>query len=312
MKQRTSSDPTSRSFGRLLPAFVATLVVVLMAGEALAAWTSLRPQNSRRQKVEVEGKVRSYYELDASHAAEFELNGPAEIKIYSRVPYERRVKGKRYSFTYTVDGENAKTLRHSIARSRTARLQGEGAKLSVSRDDVIKIGPGTHRVRIELGEGAAETVYLRMRKQYVNPIPRGQNIDIVPHIHKGIRNVVVHESSVPYYALRTGEDIKVNVIGPTFMKVIARLDWNTTMSGRQRYMIKAFEDGKLKNTYVLESQRSDVAEYDEKRDSVPGKGDVFYIEVPEGRHEYTLQFKDSGREVNMRCLIPRSSLKNSE
>ena len=312
MKQIAGTDTTTRSFGRLLYLLAPVLVLALLAGDAFAAWTSLRPQNSRRQKIEIDGKVRSYYELDATHATEFELNGPAEIRVYSRVPYSRGVKGERYSFSYTIDGENPTVLRHKISRSRTARLVDEGDRMSIGRRDLIKIGPGTHRVRIELADSPVETVYVRLRKQYLNPIPRGSNIDKVPHAHHGVREVVVRETRVPYYALRTGEDIKVEVIGPTFMKVIARLDWNTAMSGRQRYMIKAFEDGQLKNTYVLESQRSDVAIYDEKQDSVPGKGDVFYIEVPPGRHEYMLQFKDSGREVNMRCLIPRSSLRNSE
>ncbi len=310
MKDRCSGV---RGVACKLPWAAGLLAVVLLfqAAELYAAWGTIRPaEGGSKVMVEVNGKKRTYWRVEDRAPVDLELNGPAVLRVISRAPWKLGYKGKKYGLVWSIDGGEERSIRHSIRRSQVARLAKKGKRLAESRTDEIRIPPGTHRVRLRLGEGAADHLLLRLKKRFIHPIPKGRNIDKLPLVHGEVREVVVRENAVTYYTLASGDELEAEVIGPTFMKIISRLDWNPTMSGPQRYMLRIFEDGELKNTYVLKGRRSDVAVYADKRDSVPAKGEVLYVEVPEGRHKYTVRFKDSGREVNLRFLIPRNSLRN--
>lgn len=297
--------------------FAALLLLLLAAAfsaaPALAAWSTVRQvEGAERAIVEVGGKKRAYWKLEQGRTMEVTVTGPSVLRVYSRSPWKMGLKGDPYSFSWSLPGGESETVSHEIAKSSGTRLADGGAKLAVSRTDEIDVPPGTHRLTIIAGDLPGDALYLRLKRKFVHPIPRGGNIDLVPLVSLPVRDVEVRENRSRYHVLSSGSEAELEVIGPTFVKVISRLDWNETMSGRQKYMVKVYLDGEFRNTWVLQGRRSEVAVYADKPDSTPAEGEVIYIDVPEGRHRVDVRFQDSGRELNLRFLLPRESLRNSE
>ena len=289
------------------------LALLLVALPAMANWSTVRQvEGASRVLAEVDGNKRAYWSLDLGASMSMMVTGPAEIRVISRSIYKSSYKGDPYTLSWSLDGDEGGTMEHKIIKSRAARIADGGKKLSASQTDMIEVPPGTHRLELTADSCPDDAVIIRLRKKFIHPIPRGGNIDILPLSVCPARDVVVRETINTYHVLKSGEELELDVIGPTFMKVISRLDWNSSMSGRQKYMLKVYEDDAFKNTWVLQGRQSDLAVYTGKTDSVPARGEVIYVGVPEGRHKYKIRFQDSGRELNLRFLIPRESLRNEE
>jgi hypothetical protein len=299
-----------KHFRRFLISALTFLLVLPMTAEA--AWSTLRDvQSAERNILEIDGQRRAYWKIGEQELLEVEVTGPSQVRIFSRAPYRMSHKGKNYGFSVSVDGSERKLIRHDVSKSRSAfTTKSKKRRLSASRTDEVTIPPGTHTLRIVLEDGISKSLYFRLRNKFVHPMPKGGNIDKYPLTAGLTRDILVHESRSLYHVLPTEGELEVEVIGPTFLKVISRIDWNSTMSGNQKYMLKILEDGEFKTTWVLQGRHSSVAIYDEKKDSTPARGEVIYVQVPEGKHIYKVHFKDSGREVNLRFLIPRESLRN--
>lgn len=289
------------------------LLLLLASVPALANWSTVRQvEGAERLLAEIDGKKRAYWQLEKTGTLEMMVTGPAQVRVISRSPYKTRHKGDKYVLGWSLDNDEGGSFEHDVRKSRAAKYSDTGKRLSAARTDEIDIPPGTHRLRLTIDSCPDDVLLIRLRKKFIHPIPRGGNIDLLPAGHDRVRDIVVRETVNTYQVLSSGEELELDVIGPTFLKVISRLDWNSSMSGRQKYMIKVYEDGTFKNTWVLQGRQSDLAVYGEKGDSVPARGEIIYVEVPEGRHKYKIRFQDSGREVNLRFLIPRESLRNEE
>jgi hypothetical protein len=295
---------------------------LVLAGLTHAAWVTVRHvKGAERAVVQVEGKDRAYWKLAAGSELSATVNGPAVLRVTGRSPWKSKFKDKPVTLAWSLDGKPGGTLSHPVKRSATVRLHppkddanianpAKWPRLSGSFTDEIRIPFGTHKVALSVQEAPGDHVLLRLTRKAINPVPKGGTIDLLPTGHSRTRDVVVKDSRSTYQVLASGEDLSLDVTGPTMVKVISRLDWNTSMAGRQKYQLKVYEDGTLKSTWVLRGSHSGQAVYAGKDDSTPARGELVYIEVPAGRHSYKVKFQDSGREVNLRFLMPREALRN--
>jgi len=296
---------------------------LVLAGLTHAAWVSVRHvKGAERAVVQVEGKDRTYWKLAAGGELTATVNGPAVLRVTGRSPWKGKFKDKPLTLDWTLDGNPGGVISHPVKRSSTVRLQPPGdhkdaanpakwPRLSGSFTDEIRIPFGTHKVAFAIKEAPGDHVLLRLTRKAINPVPKGGTIDLLPSSPGRTRDVVVKDARNTYQVLASGEDLSLTVTGPTVVKVISRLDWNTSMAGRQKYQLKVYEDGTLKSTWVLRGSHSGQAVYADKDDSTPARGELVYIEVPAGRHTYRVKFQDSGREVNLRFLMPRDALRNT-
>lgn len=307
-----------RATAILLPAL---LGLILAAGLAGAAWTTVRTvKGAKRAVAEVDGKARTYWLLEQDGTMTATVNGPAVLRVVTRAPWKGKLKGKESVVAWSLDGQPGGTWRHPLVRSQSARLRpakdspefgtpDKWPRLSASRTEEIQIPYGTHKVQFKAADSAAP-VLLRLKLKSLHPLPKGDTVDLLPRAAGDTRTVTVRDARSTYQVLASGKSLELDVTGPTVVKVISRLDWNSTMTGQQKYQLKVFEDDALKNTWVLRGRHSAAALYAGKDDSTPARGEVLYIEVPAGRHQYRVSFEDSGREVNLRFLLPREALRN--
>ena len=83
------------------------------------------------------------------------------------------------------------------------------------------------------------------------------------------------------------------------------------MKGKISYRIEVKEDKKIKNTYMLCSDRSDVTRYKKDGKKTPGKANEIVINVPSGTHNYELIPLDNNTNL-ARILFPKKDIKLDE
>jgi len=99
--------------------------------------------------------------------------------------------------------------------------------------------------------------------------------------------------------------LKVDIIGPTELRVLTRTENHFQMKGRINYRVQVKENGSVINTYQLYSKVSEVAVYKDEKDLIPGVACEFVIYVPKGNHVYEIVPLDKDKSTLLgRLLIP--------
>jgi hypothetical protein len=80
------------------------------------------------------------------------------------------------------------------------------------------------------------------------------------------------------------------------------------MKGKINYRIEVKEDKKVKNTYMLCTDPSDVTKYKKDGKKTPGKANEIVISVPSGTHTYEIFTLDKCSVV-ARILFPKKDIK---
>ena len=122
--------------------------------------------------------------------------------------------------------------------------------------------------------------------------------------------IAVREREYIYYRVQEGQSVEIEVIGPTRIKGISRLEFDHTMRGEKPYRIQIRENNTIISTKPFTGAISETASYVVTTNKLVGKGDTFYIDVPTGRHRYQVTTPDNGMTVLLRFYLPQSDLGN--
>jgi len=118
------------------------------------------------------------------------------------------------------------------------------------------------------------------------------------------------ESTVNYYRFSSTKTLKVEINGPTELRVLTRIENHYNMKGRIHYRVQVKENNEVINTYQLSSRRSEVAMYKDNSELIPGKACEFVIDVPKGRHTYEVLPLDKDKNTLLgRFLLPKKDVK---
>lgn len=282
-------------------------ILALLVGAPLARtlWDALTPETHDGKTVMlVNGKKRTYWRAKKGVEQVLQVQGPATVRLVSRVPWSSRYAGQEYLLEWAIDGGAKGSFREEIRKASGAVRESDNKKLSRGGTHEIEVPAGKQVLRLKLAESPGTVAYLRYHARNQDPPVTSRNVDLRPVERVTPRRVKAGETIVDYYPLASGGEMSVELEGPGYLKVISRLDWNETMTASQKYTLKIFEDGLIKQSYVLKGNRSETATYLGKDDTVPAQGEVVFLEVPEGKHRYTVGFQETGREVNLRFLAP--------
>ena len=297
------SAPLSRS-RHWLP-ILGLLALLASAPLARTLWNTATPETHDGKTVMlINGKKRTYWKARKDVEQVLQVTGPSTVRMISRVPWSTKYTGKSYTINWTLDDGQTGAFTQEIRKASGSVRQSDNKKLSRGRTNELEIPAGLHQLRLTLSDTPGTVAYFRFHTRPLEPLIKISNVDLKPLESPTPRKVQAGKSTVDYYPLPSGSEMSVEMEGPGFLKVISRLDWDQTMTSTQKYTLKVFEDGLLKQSYVLKGRRSETSTYVGKDDSVPARGEVVYLEVPAGRHRYTVRFQESGREVNLRFLAP--------
>jgi hypothetical protein len=293
---------------------LALLLMVLSLPPVMAQSSKtriLKPTDFQQKVVTVINKKnRSYYQLDATRASVVQISGPGRLRVISRAMFAKSADDKTsYSIQYQLDGGEKKTRKFSgVKRADNATYKETSlGKPGVGKDFEIELGRGDHTIRFVSNTPAQPVA---MRYIFVPGKAKKRDwISFTPLKPMEPVTLISGESTVTYYRFSNDKPLQVEVIGPTELRVLSRIENHYNMRGRIDYRLQVSENGKTINTYLLSSSRSEVATYQDNSKLIPGKGCEFVINVPDGKHTYSITLLDKNNQsVLGRLLLPKKDV----
>lgn len=299
-----------------------TLIVVLLGligfnvnSQTQGKPTFIKPTNhQKRVTILVSGKTRYYYSLSDENPSVVTVNGPGKLKVITRGRFKPDQTNKlNYVISYSIDGGSIQTKKiTSVERSLKATYEkGSLGMPSQAREFEITLGRGTHSIDFTLTDNT-----IQVEAQYIFYPTKGKKIDWIaysPMQPSEPVELVTKETRVKYYRFSKEKPLKIEIIGPTELRVLSRFENHYNMKGRIHYRLQIRENGKVLNSYQLSNTLSDITVYQDNNSLIPGKACEFVIEVPSGIHVYEiLPLDEDKRTILGRILIPKKDVKLKE
>ncbi len=285
-----------------LPSFAA-------ADAAASGYSAVVPEGEKAVMLSISGNQVPYYQLSKSGELKIKVEGPADLKVFSRLSYPAGANGAQ---KYTLEiSDNGKPLRtQSSAAERSQGVFPElGVAAGMSRKLTLHIPRGSHTLGFRLKETSAPGVFLRVL--YHSRAATAKLSLLTPLAYSRVVTASVNESLIAYFVATKDREVKLRVIGPLTLRVESRLNYDSRMIGDQKYGIVMTENGKTVRTVPLLAQRSTAVTYKDWADVVPGKLKTFTFNVPAGEHTYSFLLEQGiPQSVSLRFQIPEASTRN--
>lgn len=293
--------------------FHALCVTLILCSVALAAKsrrTEIRPKEpAERVAIERGGKVRSYFALSSRHPATLLVKGPAAVRVLTRAQIaEGTSDGPAYHVMYRVDGGEAGSLEaDDVEPAPDARyVELHRGVPGDSRDFTVRVGRGYHSIEFMLRDSLPQVAarYLvegRKEKKVkwiaLSPLAPCEPVDLL-----------AGEETTHYYRFSSRKPLKVEIIGPTLLRILTRVENSYDMKGRASYRLQIRQNGEVLQSFLLSSKRSETTKYKKDSKLVPGKAREVVFHVPKGKQTYEITFLDKGTLLGQ-IMFPRKDVK---
>ncbi len=297
---------------RCLTSLVVVLLLFCFLGNAIAAdWKVIQPVNGDRVKLKVNKKTWSYWELSHETSVKVSVTGPMTLKLYTRAEIQKKNKDVLYSFVVLEDGKDRKFLGRGSSRDKSVSMPSDkNVRIAEARSVYLDVPAGAHEYSIELPNQTKTRVFARFYEEQSSSKEEISYIPFLPRHFKDEVKVVVKEKGYIYYRATNDNPIELEIIGPTRIRGVARLEFDHHMRGNKPFRVQVRENNKIIKTQALAGVISGVATYGETSSKVIGRGENFYIDVPEGKHRIEILLPDTNVEVLFRFYIPQKDLSN--
>ena len=256
----------------------------------------------------VSGKSYKYYPLSNDEALVLTTRGPGKLKVITRCQLMNNNQNNMdYIVYYRINGgskieadfNNVKVDEKSeLKDASTGTLTtGENILIELSRgENSIEIWSGSENIKI-----ITRSLFTEIKEKKIDWI------SLSPMYPNEPVSLVTNEDVVSYYRYSSGKPLKIKVTGPTTLRVLNRVEFDYKMKGRLNYRVEVREDKRLKNTYMLCADRSDVTKYRREKKKTPGKANEIVINVPSGTHIYEIVTLDKYLILG-RILFPKKDI----
>jgi hypothetical protein len=302
---------THNQMKKLLLATIAFLFFTSTFAQTATKPKSIKPAGTPK-KIEtvVNGKTRSYYAM-STETSVINLMGPGTLKVNTRGQFKSGDETAiNYTILYSVDGGPVKSIAvKDIKRSAKAAYAdgklGFPGELNVF---AIELPRGAHNIEFKLKE---ITTNVAARYMFTPAKLKKQEWMVFsPQLPLEPVDLISKEVTTGYYRFSVAKPLKIEIIGPTELRVLTRSEIQYQMKGKIKYRVQVKENGIVINTYQMNSQPSEVAVYKDIKNMIPGTACEFVIYVPEGVHHYEIAPLDKDKPTLLgRLLIPKKDLK---
>ena len=293
------------------------LLIVLLSFSGIMAQSSkkpryLKPTNyQKRITTIVSEKSRYYYSLSTNTPSLITVKGPGVIRVLSRGRFVPDAgKNIKYEVLYSVDGVEWNHVEISdVKRSTEAKyLKTSLGVPGQLKDFEIKLDRGYHSIEFKVKENE---IPVAMRYKFIPTKAKEQEwVAFCPLRPSEPVDLISREKTYHYYRFSIENPLRVEVIGPTQLLVLSRIENHFQMKGRIYYRLQVKTEGEIINTYQLSSLRSEIAVYIDDESLIPGKACEFAIRVPEGKHIYKIiPLDENNSSVLGRFMLPKKDIK---
>lgn len=288
-----------------------TLILLVISVLCFAAPKTkvLIPKNTKSSiSISISGKSLRYFPTSVDEASILTVRGPGKLKVITRGQFNSTSKKSlNYGVYYRINGgEKIKVDFYDVKPDNNANF--EDASLgypSVGENINVELSRGENTVEVWSGS-ANPKIYIRNLFTEI----KEKKIDwvkISPMYPNEPVSLVTNEDVVSYFRYSSSKSLKIKVTGPTILRVLNRVEFDYKTKGKVNYRIEVKEDKKVKNTYMLNADRSDVTRYKKDGKMTPGKANEIVINVPSGTHTYQLLPLDN-YTVLARILFPQKDI----
>jgi len=284
--------------------------VINVSGYGAPKTKVLIPKNANGSvSIVVSGKSYKYYPLSNDEAIVLTTRGPGKLKVISRC----QLPGENYTDVdyvvyYRINGGTKTKIEFNNVRvdeksefkntSQGFLTLGENILIELPRgENSIELWSGSKNIKI-----LTRSLFTEIKEKKIDWV------SLSPMYPNEPVSLVTNEDVISYYRYASVKPLKIRVTGPTTLRVLNRVEFDYKMKGRLSYRVEVKEDRKLKNTYMLCSDRSDITKYKKDKKKTPGKASEIFISVPAGTHIYEINTMDN-YSILGRILFPKKDIK---
>jgi hypothetical protein len=294
-------------------------VLLVMAAAVSIGWSKTKSDGFRYvtplkydQKVNVlvSGKNREYFALEPGKQIELKLQGPSRLKILSRALLSSASDSVEYTFLVArKSSRTTVTFTHATHASDKIAVAGANADVvGVMRNKIVDVPRGDQHYILYLPRNAKRKLLFRFALS-TNEFTNGTPVSaMTPTEYTTEVNLISREEIAEYYRLGGTDKIALKLIGPATLKVLTRVEFDSNMTGRQKWRVQVVEGEKVKATYLLSARKSESVSYKDVSAMVASRAETFFVEIPAGEHRYEFRLPDNHRTVLMRFLMPKNQL----
>ena len=309
-KRRPSSSRGGMTGPRYVPCVLLALAALLALADPTsgAQWNSIEPTDYRSTiEVSVDGKTLTYYRFDRESPIGFAVEGPTRVKLLVRLRLPMSADEGSCVFDVLRDGAAAQveTL-SSYPSERAFYISFEDFRPSVIRRVYIDVPTGTHGYELRPRERCgAEARVFRSADDSTS------RVSFAPSEYASAETFYYRDKELVYYLATRDQDVVLDVIGPTTVKVNSRLIYGQTMAKTQNYAFGVSRGGHDEMLYKVETEPSETVVFRDRDELIPSALRHFMLEVPGGRHRYVFRVAYTlAPAIAFNFYLPRGDLSN--
>lgn len=257
--------------------------------------------NSKKVRV-TKGKRRRYYKLNSKKPTVLETNKEGELIVYTR----KRISAKssnNYSFSYQVgDSIPVKVRINNVKKSMYAAYSSTKINKTPSsyNKTIIKVKDVYQQIKFSSKYPVdARFVFIReLKKNGWEEIQTkgGIRIPLVVKKKKVVRDYTRIENKQPFV-------FETNKKSDTKLRVFIRGEFRYDMHANNDYEVILRDYNKVVHTYKLTCNRSNIMNYKNNDNLIPGTLDKFELIVPKGKHAYSISIANKRKSALVRVLL---------
>jgi hypothetical protein len=289
------------------------LILILLAISVLSFAAPktkvLIPKNAKSSiSINISGKSLKYYQTSVDEATILIVRGPGKLKVITRGQLNSKSnKQLNYVVYYRINGgEKIKVEFSDVKPDNNAYFKDASLGFPSTGENInVELSRGENTVEVWCGS-ANQKICIRNLFSTI----KEKKIDwykLSPMYPNEPVSLVTNEDVVSYFRYSSSKSLKFKITGPTIVRVLNRVEFDYKMKGKINCRIEVKEDKKVKNTYMLCADRSDVTRYKKDGKKIPGKAKEIVINIPSGTHTYTLLPLDNCT-VLARILFPKKDI----
>ncbi len=281
------------------------LIILFSFSDTYLYGKLLRPVRDRDQKeiLVINSKRRVYYPIKKSGLL-YQVGGPARAEFISRYPV---LKGKKksHSFDYVIvlNGKDTIKVNHRYkVQSSIRSIQHPKHRYTYSGNYFINLPKGNHNIEVLESQKLKYPVLLRLLSKEFESMGSNQKV-LTPMVHKDGIKVDLGGKKINYFECSKDIPLQIEASGPKTMRIISRLEFTDKMGSEESYRIHVKTGKKVVGTYFFNTERSSSSSISGRLDKVPGKWRSCEINIPSGKHTYSVEVSDEGKTVLTRFML---------
>jgi hypothetical protein len=275
-------------------------------------WMTLMPSEYGQSKIlSISERDRTYFSIEKGKSLSVQIKGPTQIRILTRLEFESQPsKSVEYAVEYSIDNQASEKVMFNSRPISSVRDEHQPSRLiGYLRIHSIDMPQGTHLVSFKVVNDS-QRIWMRVQEQKATFVENLSRVAIQPHQFTKAVDLEVKEKITTYYRIGEDNEVKIDVIGPTNLQILTRLEFDNTMRGEQKFRFQVLEGEKVVETYSFSTEISDVAHYIEPSGNLLSRAEKVSFDIPTGSHSYRIVLMDGNRTALIKFLIPIKDLGN--